>query len=427
MKLFKKIAIFKKITSKKSENGEILKNFGKIFLIFWLFSAVSADAAMSQITTMNDLKNVYQKIYDDTFSAPEIDIAVERVLEHPWAKKADLTLDDIKIEKDFNISTKYQNAKKRTKKEWTILSSMIFDTFADELELVRFENLLRRKNRLSGIFANDTDTDSPFDVIEDLNRIDEILFGMATTPEIFPANSDFVPKFAEPYPANSLAYRTEDFELTPEDWQDRRASGSGSGVVHSTEGPGGNCIAQKMADLLEPLLVLNAHSLVSGCDTKTTKDSSFLKSGGVGKNVHELYPTIIPIPTPPIEKVEWEIAADSARSGKFLEQFSGIKTKIMFDISCWAISAQDVPDGFSSLFSGIADRQKCEKNREDAFFDSLERWIFGAKFDAEIDHRARNEKMFTKFFGDFSSFFESIKKLRDEAFDKILGTLQQYN
>ena len=64
------------------------------------------------------------------------------------------------------------------------LSKELSDIFSEEQDFLQYENLLRRKTRFISAFANNTDRDAPFDIISDLNKIDEILFGdHANVPE----------------------------------------------------------------------------------------------------------------------------------------------------------------------------------------------------------------------------------------------------
>jgi len=181
-------------------------------MVFLLFVSTTALAEAKpypdrwkQVQTFDDLQHVYWKIYKDTNYEDE-----ETVLERLKWYEGDFTKNEL------NAYRKLEAPQIGADEDYTWFEQLrTSDTlqwyFLYEKELLRLENDIDLRNWIETMFVNDSLADSPFDLIEDLHRIDKLLFGK---------------KFNTQKPKKPLfiKYDTEQKKLClkTEDWQDGR-------------------------------------------------------------------------------------------------------------------------------------------------------------------------------------------------------------
>jgi hypothetical protein len=155
--------------------------------------------------TLDELQDVYWKIYRDTNYEDELEI-LERM---KWYEDV-FTEEEIEIYRRLDVPK--VSADKNYKFSDQIKTSDILQRYyIYEKELLRLENDINLRNWTETVFVNDSMDDSPFDIIEDLHRIEEELFGRKFKKQKFDA-----PLFIE--------YDPDQEHLLPEleDWQDGR-------------------------------------------------------------------------------------------------------------------------------------------------------------------------------------------------------------
>ncbi|MDH3324518.1 MAG: hypothetical protein OEL89_02685 [Candidatus Peregrinibacteria bacterium] len=377
----------------------------KLIIIVGMIWTGSALAEFSPPTSMDDYKDVYNKIYKDTFSETEDEI-LERVSEHKWTKDADLSLADIKTMWRLNVSENYAEEVLEFDREKQIkYSNKLQKSFNEEREILQFENSLRRKNKLLSIFSNDTNRDSPFDLLLDLYDIDEVLFGNeANDPD---------PSFKEKY-SGGTAFRTTSFDNTEENWQDERPDGkSPISSPNSTKGPSGDCISQHITDLIPELIELESMPLKQGCDAHSIFEPSFEtepSSGSKNKNSKIISKTF------KMEKSQLE--SEIVKKENPVKEFSSTISKILFDSTCEEKVESEEGSQLKTSYR-IMNTVECEKKIRDEFADKLLEWRFEANFDVELEHRARIEESYEKFYSELKYFYESVKRLWESTFDYL--------
>jgi hypothetical protein len=171
------------------------------------------------------LDDMYLKIYHDTYGETnpnqiqsmlyESEI-LDRVGDHELKKRSfdpenTYVQEEARILSELGVPRIHQQD--ITGLEEQISTSRNFHNLYEyEGKLLEFQNKLARKNTLKSIFENDSLADSPFDIIKDLRRIDEIIFG-----EKYASQKPEEPSFLIVDPQTN-------FSFDPEEWQDQRKS-----------------------------------------------------------------------------------------------------------------------------------------------------------------------------------------------------------
>ncbi len=148
-------------------------------------------------TNIKNFRGIFKKIYNDT---NEVDLTkiCERTLQWPdlWDKEKlnYSVLNCQNLNSRENLSN-FLNLAKNSFLNFNDFKNKFIYRFNLEMDLLQLENDLKRKTSLNYIFADgrnksnnsakDTTSDSPFDLVSDLNEIDEIIFGEKSQRPMF--------------------------------------------------------------------------------------------------------------------------------------------------------------------------------------------------------------------------------------------------
>ncbi|MCF7812714.1 hypothetical protein K9M59_03940 [Candidatus Gracilibacteria bacterium] len=156
------------------------------------------------------------KIYQDAHEESDFDDAalpygveiLNRIGQHERGRE--FTQEERKTLSELSVPDVHQQSGKSLEQQIGT-SRNIQNLYNYESRLLREENNLARRNGLRSMFANDTLSDSPFDLIQDLREIDALFFG-----EKYQTQKPDNPSF--------LTYGSgqTDFILEQENWQDQR-------------------------------------------------------------------------------------------------------------------------------------------------------------------------------------------------------------
>lgn len=189
-----------------------------------LYPGRIADFSQSDYSGFLDVyKNIYQDVHDE-----ENDEVIRRVREHMfWVEdglETNQTQEWLVLQSQIaqlcNLDVPLGEASQNVSlSEHTALATSIRYICQQEKELLRLQDNLARRETFRTLFSNDLDasserkSDSPFDVIEDLHMIDQILYG-----EKFDAQRPEEPTFA-------WYEFFEDWGPVPEFWQNQTKEG----------------------------------------------------------------------------------------------------------------------------------------------------------------------------------------------------------
>jgi|GEM_PF-5540965 hypothetical protein len=235
----------------------------RIFLIFLLCFSTTALAEIKpypdkweKYETLDDLQGTYWKIYKGTNSDPGEEILtrmgwhVNESTEGELNSNRKLMFSKIDIDNRHTLFDQIRNM------------SELERIYEYERGMLRLEDDISLRNWTISAFVNDSLEDSPFDVIEDLNDIEETLFG-----EKFKKLED--PLF--------LIYDEGQVEgeliLGSENWQDGREV-TLQDYLHSRQYKRDNSITGTLAGLEEYSKELNSRPLISGNSTHTYHEST---------------------------------------------------------------------------------------------------------------------------------------------------------
>lgn len=210
-----------------------MKNFFILISIFFLNlpGMVSAQEYPEKLigenfTTLQKFRGIYTKIYKDNPSLTEV---CKRTLQWPEFWEKTMSGDNVSAYSVLNCEnlnsqselSKFLNLAKKNIHNFNLFKDAFIERFQLELNLLEMENDLRRETGLAYIFsdgrnqshnsAEGINSDSPFDLVSDLNEIDEIFFGeKSEKPDFTFANQTKREIFAEIPTADD----NEDYWLT---------------------------------------------------------------------------------------------------------------------------------------------------------------------------------------------------------------------
>jgi hypothetical protein len=226
----------------------------RIFVIALIFVSTTVMAETKpypdrweQFETLEDLKDVYWDIYNDTNYEDEAEV-LERLKWHEFAFTEEemdqyrkLNAPEVSAEKSYKLSDQLKT------------SDILQQYAAYEKKLLRLENDIDLRNWTETVFVNDSLEDSPFDIMEDLHAIEEVLFGKKFEEQ----------KFESPL---FIKYDEEQKILLPdsEDWQDGREEALQSMLKNRKYKDRDISLTGMFAGLKKPMDDLLSHSLVRG-------------------------------------------------------------------------------------------------------------------------------------------------------------------
>ncbi len=177
----------------------------------------------AQFTKYSDFNNMYQKIYKDTH-VEDINEIIVRAFD-----SEDFTIEERKLMGQGipALENVYKRASQAKQKEE---SEKIRQRIDFEQRLLRQENDIKRRAALLGIFYNGNhEKDAPFDLVQDLNRIDSSFVGKkATEPD---------PEYTHILYEDKSGLRSEDREtLGGVDLEEEEAFSQRSDMLDSASG-----------------------------------------------------------------------------------------------------------------------------------------------------------------------------------------------
>jgi len=231
-----------------------------------------------QTQTFENLAQLYVQVYDDTHKEPGVEI-LARVKQRNLSSDTELPLGvldestmtsfcqlevpDVSKEKSLSLA-QHDKASKRLR-----------ELCEQERAFLREENNLARRAGLRSILNNGDLSDSPFDLVADLNDLDVLLFG----------EKHEIPDPA--FPKASAGWKQEDQELVlgdfdatreqePVAWMNQRSDeyDYDEEPKYSEED---NSIMSHMQNLLRPLNTLELYSLSAGCHAMRSMEPTHIE------------------------------------------------------------------------------------------------------------------------------------------------------
>ncbi len=408
----------------------------KYFLLFFIFFFPSLSLAATELypekiddfSKFETFRDVYKKIYADSDEENQSEI-IRRVLEHQGdiqeyflkSKTQNLTQKDIA---DFCQLDVPQNEDQNTNAEDIHLfnesafaqvnASIQIRNLCDyEQQLLRFQNNLSRKNIFRSLFSDDSLLDSPFDIIKDLHKIDDIFYGK---------------KFQEQRPAEPkfLVYHTADgFQLDQESWQDQSVNGIGDNLNNKNYDADSHAssIGGNLAGFFESpglsLVRLGSVSLMASISsTAFFQPSSFQGTSG------EPGQTSNTVSTTPIDKTK--PAVKSIGEESLGQDFEGVIDAVLNPDTCPAITNPDLQKSKNTgNFEDTNTFLICENVRQKLLDDTLRQLSEKAEFDAEDKHfgtegQTGTDKSLETWNKDLNSFLIQAKDIKDTFASFIL-------
>lgn len=256
---------------------------------------------LGDFSSFGGFDDVYMRIYQDANEESDVHVEsqskyeseiLDRVGQHNLRKRSrasddTYTQQEIEILSSLGVIDIHKDGADPTSSEEQVFISQILRGFYQyEQQLLQFQNDLARANGLRSIFENDSNADSPFDIIKDLRILDQLIFG-----EKYDSQKTKEPQF--------LVYNGEGaLSMETEDWQDQRmeALQEKGGFEKKEYSNHTNSLTGTIAGIvLKPLTKLLSYSLVGGVSTKgmfefsahsgTSQDTS-----GAGGFTHALAP-----------------------------------------------------------------------------------------------------------------------------------------
>jgi len=207
--------------------------------------------------TIDELQDVYWKIYRDTNYEDELEI-LERMKFH----EQEFTEDELKVYRKLDVP-KVSGDKNYKFSDQIKTSDILQRYYKYEKELLRLENDINLRNWTETVFVNDTIEDSPFDILIDLHELEKDLFGEKFIEQ----------KFDEPL---YIEFDEDQELLIPEteDWQDGREKTMQDMLESPKYVNRDNSLSGILAGLQRSLKQLNSSSLVSGKATEQFMESA---------------------------------------------------------------------------------------------------------------------------------------------------------
>jgi succinate dehydrogenase flavin-adding protein (antitoxin of CptAB toxin-antitoxin module) len=166
-----------------------------VLIIFGSLGIVSAQEypdklnGGEKLNKITDFRGIYEKIYDDVNNEDLVEVC-ERTLLWPefWKKNKNnedeliYSIKNCQNLRNKSTLTNFLNKAEQNINNFNTFKNNFTNRFELEQSLLRTENDLRRETGFSYIFSDGAEDtrDSPFDLISDLNEIDEIFFGEKT-------------------------------------------------------------------------------------------------------------------------------------------------------------------------------------------------------------------------------------------------------
>ncbi len=179
-------------------------------------------SSISNLKLLADFENIYQEIYEDVNEEDE-ELILSRVAEHNFKENFgyNFTPEEIITLCNLNVPKPYITDGNVSQNQQIDTSFKLNKLCDDERDFLRFENNLERRTGMMSIFADEILDNSPFDLVNDWNKIDKISHG------------EFYKKANPTFPKIKLKTFKDDFDLEPECWQDERKDSEVSGCENS--------------------------------------------------------------------------------------------------------------------------------------------------------------------------------------------------
>jgi len=360
--------------------------------------------AISNFQSYGEFENAYQKIYDDVRKEDD-ELVLARVAEHDFQKNFghDFSPKEIVTLCALNVPGVYAAKKETVSQNYQIDTSIkIKKLCEEEREFLRFENDLERRTGTMSIFADEILSNSPFDLIDDWNQIDEILHGQfyKTAKPTFP----------------NLAVKTleDDFDSEKECWKDERKDSEISGCENSTveeyDLTDGSLsgIFNNLEEL--PITKLLAHPLAAQKTTHyffeipCSSDGNCLPDDTGSLNATSPQISFPTADVPEVHKPEM---------GDMASPFGADKTKFLTMARCFALTDDKVTS------AGMETSQTCAGMRDIDFAKTV--WDYERNTDFEVftDHEfrvfpelSRMTQVFDLFLSETKKFSEIMEELR---------------
>lgn len=134
-----------------------------------------------KFTTVEKFRGIYKKVHTDSHDEDLVTVC-ERTLRWPefWKDEERIySLRNCQNLRGKRTLTNFLNLENNNIKDFNSFKNNFTKRFESEKELLRLENDLRRTTSFGYIFSDGAEgsTNSPFDIISDLNEIGKILFG----------------------------------------------------------------------------------------------------------------------------------------------------------------------------------------------------------------------------------------------------------
>ena len=338
----------------------------KKFLIILLFNYCLANnyypEKLADFSSIESFKDIYQKIYEDVHvenaeNQKEI-FKRMRQIDLDYQYKEEFTNNELTVLENLDVPEVFQKEDLIPLTRQIFTSKKLKNLYEQEKELLFLEQDIARRSALMGIFSDGKDN-APFDIIQDLNKIDEIFFGEEhTKPEpSFINNEEIKDQYWDDF--------DPEVDTDPTCWQDERED---SEICDNQEDedyePNTECITGLLASVVDetegPLIELNSHPLAAQAVTATFFQPSN-HEGTAATETGSLYASSATIP--PNKKEEPEYL--KILSENISDIFSSKNLKILSEVECVRSIKQ------KDRISALKETEKCAQEREKNFNKNL--------------------------------------------------------
>jgi hypothetical protein len=332
-------------------------------------------SSISNLKSFGDFENIYQEIYDDV-NVEDDELVLNRVAEHNFQKNFghNFTQEEVVSLCDLNVPGVYAAKKEIVSQNYQIDTSLKIRNLCNtEREFLRFENNLERRTGMMSIFADETLSNSSFDIIEDWNQIDKLLHG-----EFYKPTKPTFPKLV-------LKKSTDNYDSEKECWQDERKESEIPGCDNfqieeysltdsSLSGIFNNLIELALTELTSRSLVAQktTHYLFEVSNCFSDGDCSPSDPGDFNATDSSVnFPTS---DDPEVHKPD---------NGDMTSPFEADEKKILVTARCFALSDE------KDTSVGMANSVNCAETRATEFDNTLQN--YRTKTDSEVftNHESR--------------------------------------